>query len=45
MGQKTNPKALRLGINEDWDSVWFDFHNYGDKVYQDFIIRNFGEEN
>ena len=23
MGQKVNPKGLRLGINRNWDSRWF----------------------
>tara|TARA_B100000427_G_scaffold329816_1_gene348088 strand:+ start:3445 stop:4116 length:672 start_codon:yes stop_codon:yes gene_type:complete len=41
MGQKTNPKALRLGITQGWDSTWYDFYNYSDKVLEDFKIRNF----
>tara|TARA_B100000427_G_scaffold101850_1_gene84046 strand:+ start:3558 stop:4220 length:663 start_codon:yes stop_codon:yes gene_type:complete len=41
MGQKTNPKALRLGITDDWDSVWYDFYNYSDKVIEDLTIRTF----
>ena len=23
MGQKVNPIGFRLGINRDWDSIWF----------------------
>ena len=23
MGQKVNPIGLRLGINREWDSIWF----------------------
>ena len=41
MGQKTNPIGLRLGINRDWDSVWFDEKNYAKKLYEDIILRNF----
>ena len=41
MGQKTNPIGLRLGINRDWDSVWFDEKNYAEKLYEDIILRNF----
>tara|TARA_B100000427_G_scaffold138364_1_gene115102 strand:+ start:3454 stop:4119 length:666 start_codon:yes stop_codon:yes gene_type:complete len=41
MGQKANPKALRLGITDDWDSTWYDFYNYSDKLLEDFKIRNF----
>ena len=41
MGQKVNPKGFRLGVTETSDSVWYDFENYSDKVYEDYIIRNF----
>jgi len=41
VGQKTNPIGLRLGINRDWDSVWFDEKNYADKLHEDIIIRNY----
>ncbi len=44
MGQKTNPKALRLGIADEWDSVWYDSANYSKKIMQDFIIRNYLNE-
>ena len=36
MGQKANPKSLRLGITEDWDSVWFNLENYSENVLEDF---------
>ena len=41
MGQKVNPKAFRLGVTEECDSVWYDLKNYSSKVHEDFIIRNF----
>ena len=41
MGQKVNPKAFRLGVTEECDSVWYDIGNYSKKVYEDFLIRNF----
>ena len=41
MGQKTNPIGLRLGINRDWDSVWFDEKNFADKIHEDMVIRRF----
>ena len=28
MGQKTNPKILRLGIVDNWDSIWYDNYDY-----------------
>ena len=41
VGQKTNPIGLRLGINRNWDSVWFDEKNYADKLNEDIILRNY----
>jgi len=41
LGQKTNPIGLRLGINRDWDSVWFDEKNYAEKLHEDIILRNY----
>ncbi len=41
MGQKANPIGLRLGINRDWDSVWFDEKNYASKLHEDIILRNY----
>ncbi len=43
MGQKVNPKALRLGFLgvDDWDSVWFDDKSYAHKVIEDSKIRKF----
>ena len=41
MGQKTNPIGLRLGINRDWDSVWFDEKKFASKLLEDIILRNY----
>ena len=41
MGQKTNPIGLRLGINRNWDSVWFDEKDYASKLQEDIILRNY----
>ena len=41
MGQKTNPIGLRLGINRNWDSVWFDEKNYAEKLHEDIVLRNY----
>ena len=41
MGKKTNPIGLRLGINRNWDSVWFDEKNYASKLHEDIILRNY----
>jgi small subunit ribosomal protein S3 len=32
---------LRLGINQDWDSVWFDEKNYASKLHEDIVLRNY----
>jgi len=41
LGQKTNPIGLRLGINRDWDSVWFDEKKFASKLHEDIILRNY----
>ena len=41
MGQKTTPIGLRLGINRDWDSVWFDEKKFASKLHEDIILRNY----
>lgn len=40
MGQKVNPRGLRLGINRTWTSRWFaNKGEYGDLLHQDLAIR------
>lgn len=39
MGQKANPKALRLKINENWKSRWFSRSNYADNLISDLKVR------
>ncbi len=41
MGQKTNPIGLRLGVNKNWDSIWFDEKNFAEKLHEDIILRNY----
>ena len=41
MGQKVHPIGLRLGINKNWESTWFDEKNYAKKLHEDIIIRNY----
>jgi len=40
LGQKVNPKGLRLGIVETWDSRWFADKDYADVLHEDFMIRD-----
>lgn len=41
MGQKTNPIGFRLGINRQWNSLWFDERNFGEKLEQDIMLRKY----
>jgi small subunit ribosomal protein S3 len=41
MGQKTNPRGLRLGIIEGWDSKWFASNNYTTLLHEDLKLRDF----
>ena len=39
MGQKVNPKSMRLKINELWSSKWFGRGSYGTYLIEDSRIR------
>ncbi len=42
MGQKVNPKSLRIGIIHTWSSKWFaDKKNYAKKFHADLELRKF----
>jgi small subunit ribosomal protein S3 len=42
MGQKTHPKGLRIGINEEWDSKWlFTKRKIADFIVEDYLIRRY----
>lgn len=42
MGQKIHPKGLRLGINEDWDAMWFaGKFDYSKNLKEDIELRKF----
>ena len=42
MGQKVNPKGLRLGITENWESNWYaPKKEFGDTLNKDLKIRKF----
>ena len=46
MGQKVNPISLRLGINRDWDSIWFaKKKEYGKLLVEDYKIRDYIKKN
>lgn len=39
MGQKVNPKSIRLKINETWESMWFSTQNYRENLISDLQVR------
>jgi small subunit ribosomal protein S3 len=41
MGQKVNPKGLRLGVNKDWQSKWFSKKDYAKNLSNDIKIREY----
>lgn len=42
MGQKINPKGLRIGIIRTWDSKWFaNKHDYKNRLHLDIELRKF----
>lgn len=41
MGQKISPVGFRLGINKEWDSVWYAEKKYSDFIVEDLKIRQF----
>jgi small subunit ribosomal protein S3 len=44
MGQKVKPIGLRLGINRNWESVWFAGKEYPAQLAEDKAIRTFLEK-
>ncbi|MDI6812565.1 MAG: 30S ribosomal protein S3 [Desulfitobacteriaceae bacterium] len=41
MGQKVNPKGLRVGIIRDWEGHWYADKNYSELLHEDLRIRKF----
>lgn len=40
MGQKVNPTGFRIGVNKDWNSVWYaPKSQYGDLLLEDLKVR------
>jgi len=44
LGQKTNPIGFRLGINQSWQSLWFDEKTFSKKLSEDLMLRNYIEK-
>ena len=46
MGQKVNPKGLRIGVNKDWEANWYaSKKDFGTLLNKDTKIRKFIEKN
>ena len=42
MGQKVDPRGLRLGVNRDWQSKWYaEKGNYVNNLNNDIKIREY----
>ena len=41
MGQKVNPKGLRIGIIKDWDAKWYADRNYVELLHEDLKLRKY----
>ncbi len=41
MGNKTHPLGLRLALNKNWSSTWFDKKRFVDLLHKDIQIREF----
>jgi small subunit ribosomal protein S3 len=39
MGQKVNPKVIRLGVIDTWSSRWFQGKGYADTLLEDYSLR------
>jgi len=44
MGQKVNPKGLRIGIIRTWEGRWYADKNYEELLHEDLKIRKFVQE-
>jgi len=41
MGQKVDPRVLRLGINKGWNSLWYNKKNYKNVLRQDITLIDY----
>lgn len=45
MGNKVNPKAIRIAVNKGWNSKWFARQNFSVLLRQDLAIKKFLKTN
>ncbi len=41
MGQKVHPNGFRLGVIQNWSSLWFAQKNYADLLHEDLKLRDY----
>lgn len=41
MGQKVHPNGFRLGVIQNWSSLWFAEKNYADLLHEDLKLRDY----
>lgn len=41
MGQKVHPNGFRLGVIQNWSSLWFAEKNYADLLHEDLRLRDY----
>jgi len=44
LGQKVNPKGLRIGIIRDWDAKWYADKDFSQLLHEDLKIRRYLKE-
>jgi len=44
MGQKVDPRVMRLGINKTWNSLWYNKKNYKSLLKQDVLLVEYIKE-
>ena len=41
MGQKVHPNGFRLGVIQDWSSIWYAGKDYADLLHEDLKLRDY----
>ena len=41
MGQKVHPNGFRLGVIQNWSSIWYAGKNYADLLHEDLKLREY----
>ena len=44
MGQKVDPKGLRIGIIKDWEAKWYADKDYTELLHEDIRLRRYLKE-